>query len=280
MSYKDILLHLDSYPDATPPEIVDEATQLCAALGGAVTATTFQTRIPVKSNLIADRLIGLSQLAEEEEARSLDNVCRLLARFAEQADRLGLQRDTRPIEEVYYLQPERLATVARTHDICVIPYVGEIAAQTALAEAVVFSSGQPVLLFRGGSTQPRTFRRILVAWDGGRAAIRAVTDALPLLQQAREVRILTILGDKPTAVGGQATELLRHLEVHGVKADAEEYTSAGEGAGKIIEWVADERGFDLLVMGAYGHSRLREFFLGGATQHILTAPVIPVLLSH
>jgi nucleotide-binding universal stress UspA family protein len=280
MTYKDVLLHLDSYPDMTPMEIVDEATEVCAALGGAVTATTFQTRLPVKSNFIADRLIGLSQLAEEEEARSLDNVCRLLARFAEQADKLGLERDTRPVEEVYYLQPERLAKVARTHDICVIPYVGEIATQTALAEAVVFSSGRPVLLFRGGAARPRAFRRILVAWDGGRAAIRAVTDALPLLRQAQEIRILTILGDKPEAVGGQATELLRHLAAHGVQAEAEEYTTAGESAGKILERVADERGFDLLVMGAYGHSRLREFFLGGATQHILTAPAIPVLLSH
>lgn len=280
MAYQDILLHLDSYPDVTPMEIVDEATQVCAALGGAVTATTFQTRLPVQSNFIADRLIHLSELAEEEEARSLDNACRLLARFAEQADRLGLQRDTRPIEEVYYLQPQRLARVARTHDICVIPYVGVIATQTALAEAVVFSSGRPVLLFRGGSKPPRSFDRILVAWDGGRSAIRAVTDALPLLKQAQEVRILTILGDKPEAVGGQATELLRHLAAHGVQAEAEEYTSAGESAGKILERVADERGFDLLVMGAYGHSRLREFFLGGATQHILTAPAIPVLLSH
>jgi nucleotide-binding universal stress UspA family protein len=280
MAYKDVLLHLDSYPDPTPLEIVDEAAYVCAALGGAVTATTFQTRLPVKSNFVADRLIGLSQLADEEEARSLDNVCRLLARFAEQADRLGIERDTRPIEEVYYLQPQRLARVARTHDICVIPYVGEIATQTALAEAVVFSSGRPALLFRGGSAPPRVFKRILVAWDGGPAATRAVADALPLLRQAQEVRILTVLGDKPTAVGGQATELLRHLAVHGVKAEAEEYTSAGEGAGKIIERVADERGFDLLVMGAYGHSRLREFFLGGATQHILTAPAIPVLLSH
>ncbi|WGM39351.1 universal stress protein [Caulobacter sp. NIBR1757] len=280
MAYKDILLHLDSYPDATPMEVVDEATWVCAALGGAVTATTFQTRLPVKSNVIADRLIGLSQLAEEEEARCQDNVDHLLARFAEQAGKLGLANETRPIEELYPLQSERLATVARTRDICVIPYVGVIAPQTALAEAVVFSSGRPVLLFRGGTEPPRSFKRILVAWDGGRASIRAVTDALPLLKQAQEVRILTILGDKPTAVGGQADELLRHLAAHGVQAEAEEYTAAGEGAGKIIERVADERGFDLLVMGAYGHSRLREFFLGGATQHILTAPIIPVLLSH
>lgn len=280
MTYKDVLLHLDSYPEATPLEVIDEATWVCAALGGAVTATTFQTRLPVQSNFIADRLIGLSQLAEEEEARSLDNARRLLARFAEQADKLGLQRHSFPIEEIYSRQPERLAKVARTHDVCVIPYVGEIAPQTALAEAVVFSSGRPVLLFRGRSSPPRIFKRILIAWDSGQAAIRAVTDALPLLQQAQEVRILTVLGDKPTAIGEQAIELLRHLAAHGVRAEAEEYTAAGQSAGKIIERVAYERGFDLLVMGAYGHSRMREFLLGGATQHILTAPIIPVLLSH
>jgi nucleotide-binding universal stress UspA family protein len=280
MTYKDVLLHLDSYPDATPLEIVDEATGICAALGNAVTATTFQTRLPVKSNTFADHLTGLPALAEQEEARSLDNACRLLARFAEQADGLGLKRHTRTIEEVYYGQPERLTKVARTYDICVIPYVGEIAPQTALAEAVVFGSGRPVLLFRGGSGPPRAFKRILIAWDSSRPAIRAVTDGMPLLRQADEVRILTIIGDKPAAVGGAANDLLRHLAAHGVHADAEEYTSAGQGVGKILEQVADERGFDLLVMGAYGHSRVREFLLGGATQHILTAPVIPVLLSH
>ncbi|MDO9337237.1 MAG: universal stress protein [Caulobacter sp.] len=282
MSYKDILLHLDSYPDPTPMDVVDEAMRICAALGEGVTAAAFPVRIPLKSNFLPDRLIGLARLAEAEESRSAENVAQLLARFRAEAARHGLRHRELTSQLDEFDRPARLAELARTHDLCVIPYVGEVASQTAFAEAVVFGAGRPVLIFRGraGRIRPGGFRKVLVAWDGGRAASRAVADAMPVLIQAEEVRILTVLGDKPSAVGRGADALMAHLALHGVSAEAEDYTAAGRGAGKILEQVADERGFDLLVMGAYGHSRLREFLLGGATQYILTAPPVPVLMSH
>ena len=282
MGYDDILLHLDSYPDSTPPEAVDQAVRVCAALGGRVTATAFHVRIPVKSNIIAERLLGLTEMARKEESRSLDNVWSLLARFATQAEQAGLKHNNLPVEVDYYDRPDHLSKMARTYDICVIPYFGEIALQTSHAEATVFGSGRPVVVFRGdtGAQLPTRFKQILIAWDGSRAASRAVADAMPLLKAAKEVRILTIIGDKPATVGDHATGLRRHLAAHGIEAQAEEYTAAGRSAGQILEQVATERGFDLLVMGAFGHSRAREFLLGGATQYILTAPPIPVFLAH
>jgi nucleotide-binding universal stress UspA family protein len=282
MGYNDILLHLDSYPDSTPPEAVDQAVRICAALGGQITATAFHVRIPVTSNFIAERLLGLSQMARDQEARSLDNVWSLLARFATEAEKARLKHHNLPAQVDYYDRPDHLSNLARTYDLCVIPYFGEVALQTSHAEATVFGSGRPVVIFRGdtGDKAPLAFKRILIAWDGGRAASRAVADAMPLLKAAEEVRILTIVDDKPATVGAQTDALRRHLAAHGIEAQAEEHTADGRGAGDVLEQVATERGFDLLVMGAFGHSRVREFLLGGATQHILTAPPIPVLLAH
>ncbi|MBI1407434.1 MAG: universal stress protein [Caulobacter sp.] len=282
MSYRVILLHLDTYPDIVPTEAIDQAVALCAALGGSVTATGFQVRIPLTSNFIADRLLRLGDVARAEEARSQDNLREVFARFEAQAAAASLVHQTLPLDADYYDRPEHLARAARSHDLCVVPYTGEIPAQTALAEALVFGSGRPVVIFRAGPGEqpPRALRRVLIAWDGGRAGARAVADAMPALTQADEVRVLTVLDDKPSTTAGQAGDLLRHLEAHGVVAQAEEFTRADRTIAEVLEQAAWERGFDLLVMGAFGHARLREFVLGGATQSLMTTPPIPILLSH
>lgn len=282
MAYRDLLLHLDTYPDIAPNEAIDQAVTLCAALGDAVTAAGFRVRIPLTSNIIADRLLRLGEVARAEEARSQENLQAVLARFESQAKGCSLVCRTVALEADYYDRPERLTHEARGHDLCVVPYIGDIPAQTAVAEALVFGSGRPVVIFRAGPDRlvPGAIKRVLIGWDGGRAAARAVADAMPILTAASEVRVLTVLDDKPSAVAGQADALLRHLEMHGVQAKAEEFTRSDRTIAEVLEQASWERGFDLLVMGAFGHARLREFVLGGATQSLMTGPPIPVLLSH
>jgi nucleotide-binding universal stress UspA family protein len=282
MPYQDVLLHLDTYPDIAPAEGIDQAVAFCAALGASLTAVAFKVRIPIGANALADRLLGLGDLARDEEARSRGNVEAVLERFSAQAGVLGVDHQTLSPEADYDDRVDDLTVLARTRDLCVIPYHGAVAGQTSLAESVVFGSGRPVVILRTGpdQTPPRAIRRILIAWDGGRAASRAVQDAMPLLKAADEVRILTVLDDKASTTGGQAWDLARHLQAHGIKAEPEEYTAAGLSIGQVLEQATLDRGFDLLVMGAFGHTRLREFLLGGATQRIMTVPPIPVLLSH
>ena len=105
-------------------------------------------------------------------------------------------------------------------------------------------------------------------------------DALPLLTKAREVRVLTVVGEKPGARAGLGEDASRHLSAHGVAAVVDEVDPDGRRVGQVLEDYVGKCGCDLLVMGAYGRSRVREFILGGATEHMLSHLTAPVLLSH
>ena len=121
---------------------------------------------------------------------------------------------------------------------------------------------------------------VMLAWDGSRAAARAMGDALPLMVNAREVRILTVTNEKPDASSGLGKDAARHLKAHGVNVVIDEINAAGRHIGQVLQDHAIKCQSDLLVMGAYGRSRMREFILGGATEHMLREPNVPLFLSH
>jgi len=121
---------------------------------------------------------------------------------------------------------------------------------------------------------------VVVAWDFSRPAARAVADALPLLEKAKQVYVVTVSNEKAIESRRSGTELAKHLKRHGVDAVLDTVDAAGRGIGDILKSYVTSRSADLLVMGAYGHSRIREFILGGATKSMLSRPPVPVFLSH
>jgi nucleotide-binding universal stress UspA family protein len=124
--------------------------------------------------------------------------------------------------------------------------------------------------------------RVLVAWDGGREAARAVNDALPILERATAVKALLI--NPSDASNGHRREpgadIALHLARHGVKVTAARTVARDISVADAILAEISDYGADLLVMGAYGHSRAREFMLGGVTRQMLTTMPVPVLMSH
>ncbi|NBJ13626.1 universal stress protein [Microvirga arsenatis] len=119
----------------------------------------------------------------------------------------------------------------------------------------------------------------LVAWDEGRPAARAVADALPLLAMAARVEIVTV-GDLRGDPSRDSRQLVRHLASHGIEAHATNLTrDQGSVAGTLLSHAVDVQA-DLLVMGGYGHSRLREIVLGGTTRRILQTMTVPVMMAH
>ncbi|NGX97210.1 MAG: universal stress protein, partial [Candidatus Afipia apatlaquensis] len=119
-----------------------------------------------------------------------------------------------------------------------------------------------------------------VAWDFSRPAARAVADALPILERAKIVRVVTITEEKTIDTKRSSAELAKHFACHGIESVLEEEEAAGRTIGQALEDYATAHDIDLLVMGAYGHSRMRDFILGGATKSIVANPPLPVLLSH
>jgi nucleotide-binding universal stress UspA family protein len=120
---------------------------------------------------------------------------------------------------------------------------------------------------------------IAIAWDGSRAAARAVADASALIGRAARISVLSVTDDKPMWEAG-ARRLADSLRDRGLDAEAIVCKRGGRPIGETLQDRAVELGAGLLVMGGYGHSRLREFVLGGATQGVLDAPRIPILMSH
>ncbi len=152
----------------------------------------------------------------------------------------------------------------------------------ALVEAAFMETGRPALVVAHDHVPQFPFRRVLIAWNASRQASRAVHDAMPLLKAAEDVVVLVVDPDALGGVLGRApgNGVIQHLAQHGVVARLRTVDSGRRRAGEVILTEAVTEGADLLVMGGYGHSKLREAFLGGATRKLLAAATLPILLSH
>ncbi|HEY8872371.1 MAG TPA: universal stress protein [Stellaceae bacterium] len=155
-----------------------------------------------------------------------------------------------------------------------------------LPEEVALGVGRPILVVPYAGSWKEIGRRVLVGWDASREATRAVNDAMPLLAGAQTVTILAVdPADGPADHGAghgevPGADIALHLARHGVRATTEATVSAGIGAGNALLSRASDLEADLLVMGAYGHSRVRELLLGGATRTVLESMTLPVLMAH
>lgn len=186
--------------------------------------------------------------------------------------------------------PEIAATViehARQADLAVVSQVdpdsdSDSGIDIDFAERIVMDSGRPVLVVPAFGTFTRCGPRALVGWNGRREAARAAFDAVPLLQACDTVQVTWLDPQDDMNVPGSlaGAELATALARHGIKVTAEAMPTSGLGAGESLLSHASDLGADLLVMGAYGHSRTREYVFGGATRTILGSMTIPVLMSH
>jgi nucleotide-binding universal stress UspA family protein len=280
MAFKDILLALTSYPAATPDASIDRAVALAAALGAHVTALTFEADVPPRGtrNLLANLILNLPELVAEEHATSLANAKSLLAAFKASASKQGVAHNAMLAKSIALQVPDRLVQHARLHDLTILPLQDGYSVEAWYAEAVIFGSGRPTILLPGPAKTAPPPGTVTVAWDFSRASARALADAMPLLEAAKMVRVVTITGDKEMA--GSHAELAQNLQRHGIAAEMEMVAGNGRSADKVLcEYIASTKS-SLLVMGAYGHSRAREFILGGVTRGLLEDPPVPIFLSH
>ena len=156
----------------------------------------------------------------------------------------------------------------------------EATGPSGLMESLILTSGRPVVLFPLNGTVSR-IRRILVGWNAGREAVRAVADALPLLVRAEAVEVLAVDPERYRDHHGQepGADIARHLARHGAEVNVRRVSSGGADIGRVLLSRAASFGADLLVVGAYGHSRLSEWIYGGVTQTVLREAQLPVLMS-
>lgn len=280
MSFKDILAIVSTIPDDEPAIAMAEtlAAQFQAQLSCAVLTPLPDEPLAYEPTVVAGvwaELLGRARADAERHRAAID------ARIG----RAGIPCEMRRAEALARDLGRVAAVHARYADLTIVTHaaVSDLReARADMIEGVLFHSGRPVLVAPKGWTPRPIGKSIVIAWDASREATRAVSEARPLLAQCEHALVLTV-DAKPRAFGhgeqpGQ--NIAAHLSRRGVKVDVRNADSMGRPISEALLQEAEGYGADLLVMGAYGHSRLRELVFGGATRELLDESRLPLFMAH
>ncbi len=279
MAVKDILVHLSSTEGGK--SVVDAAVGLAekhqARLIGLYAGVPYDMPTYVIAQLPAE-VIESHQAHVEESAKAT------AAMFEKVCTANGISHDYRegdwrdPVDEVVCMHARYadMVLIAQPVDDSAVAHAREV------ADRIVLHSGAPVMIIPKNSPKKDIGSKVLVGWDGGPHAARAIRDALPILEMASAVKVLCVdpkpgkygLGDLPGA------DLAAFLATHGVKAEADHRSAVAGDVGSTLLNEAADYGADLIVTGGYGHSRLGELLLGGVTDTLMEQSSIAVLMSH
>jgi nucleotide-binding universal stress UspA family protein len=269
----------------TPEVAIDQAAELTRLMGGHLTALLFRldrSRI-ARMHPTAEWLFDVPHLVDESIQKSASDARRLLEHFENVTTAAGILKQHLLEGSPVYPTPDPIIDHARLHDLTFLPVVEPLGFDELYTEAVIFGSGRPTILLPAFSDKkPVTpsMDIVALAWDSSRAASRVLADAMPILQKAKRVVVFTVTNEKPVPDKDANDRLDQHLHLHGINAGFERIDAAGRSIGKVIETFVKTNHVSLLVMGAFGHPRIMEFVLGGATRSIVNRPPVPVLLSH
>jgi nucleotide-binding universal stress UspA family protein len=223
-----------------------------------------------------------TDLIEAQREENTKTAKAATSRFEAAASQAGLSAEVRILDASVAGAADLFGRIARRFDLAVVGQARprEGASEELLIEGALFESGRPVVVVPYVQTKAVTLERVLVCWDGSRPATRAIADALPFLRRAKAIDIVAVSGERGKGSELVGTNMARHLARHGLTVVLKRVPAGNVDVPSAIRQHAAETGADFMVMGGYGHSRLREFILGGVTRTILTSSTIPVLMSH
>ncbi len=276
---KDVLLHATIRAGSDLENGVQHALGLAASHGARVTALLTEVEPRSASLAPPDNMqggipppVGIPRAEEAERIASL-----IRATAVEQ----GVPCEVLVSDVEATSAGAQLARHARVRDLVVVSVHGPLQyPRLGLVEAVLFGTGRPLLLVPGQGG-PFSCRTAVIAWDATPAASRALYDAMPLLETADKVVVVTVFGDKELGPEESGEEVCRVLSYRNITARFEPLQDGGEGVGAILLQAATRVEADLLVMGGFAHPREREFLFGSATRSLLQSGFpLPVLLSH
>jgi len=277
MKLCDIIVHLDASPRARIR--LDLAVALARQHRAHLTALhVIDVALPVMAMGDGGGAV-IAELMEQMRQTALKAGAQLQAAFQEAIRREGIMGEWRQVEGS---AAELVALHGCYADLLVLGQDDPESDHAGLLEAVLFDSGRPVLAIPFAGTFPQIGRRVLVGWNASREASRAVHDALPLLAKAESACVFLANPKRGLGAHGEepGADIARHLARHGLKVEVAKAVADDVADSALLLNHASDMGADLLVMGAYGHSRLREFILGGVTRSLLREMTVPVLLSH
>lgn len=229
--------------------------------------------------------IAMADVVDVHRQRYLSMAAEIREKFERTMTLNSLSHDWRELDAISSSIGREFVQQSRSADLTVI---GQVVADTScgvepgFAEYVVMEAGRPVLLLPRGRSFELIGNKVLMGWNGSKEAARACFDTLPLLSTDSEVEIVWVDPQKQRGIASDlpGAELATTLARHDIKVTAGPMPTADSDVGRALLMRVGDTGADLLVMGAYGHSRVREFVFGGATEHVLNNMTVPVLMSH
>ncbi|MCP4182726.1 MAG: universal stress protein [Hyphomicrobiales bacterium] len=280
MPYKDLLVYLGE------DEHCEYRTEAVLALAkrhnACVKGVAFVLNWPTPGYVGVEIPVDFTKANQELATKSADEV---IAKFKKAADEAGVECTCEFIRCDVSKAPAQLAFHARHADMTFLgqpdPDDEESGFYESLLDAVLFGSGRPVYAVPYIGRPHLKTRKAVVAWDGGKKAARAINDAIPLLKDRDEVIVLVVNPKKRINAHGEnpGSDIAAHLQRHGINTTVDIQTSDQLAPATLILNYLFENSADLLVMGAYGHSRLREWAFGGVTDTIMHQMTVPVIMS-
>lgn len=274
MVYKNFLVHIDN-SEACKARL-DVALGLAQRYEAHLTGLYIVPPIGAAAHVEGGLTVPMLEALLEARDREREEAERL---FSKTLKTTGLQTEWRAFDGGV---AHNLILHARHCDVVVAGQhdVRDVQSTTnAIVVQMILGCGRPALVVPYIGAPEKIGQRIMVAWNGSREAVRAINDALPLLQEAQNVDVIAI--NSPSQEGDiPCAEICVHLARHGVQVVASESHSENIEVGEEILSRAADTAADLIVMGAYGHSRVRELVFGGATREIMNHMTVPVFMSH
>ena len=279
MAIKDVFLPLVGPPHGPALAAIEKCVAVAADLGARITALALEEDVVVRPKVLQP---SDPDLAEASGSCQVNDTQRLLNVFTDASSRAAIRAHGRsakvPADQIASI----LAEHARFSDLTLLPVKPHDSRTEHIIEAFLFESGRPLLLCPEqyvAALRPE-FENVMIAWDHSARAARAVGDALPVLQAAASVRVVTVTDEKTEAIVQSAAALVDHLREHGVHASFETAKCGGSSTGKVLGSWANSHAIDAIVMGAYHHSRLNETIWGGVTKTVIGQPPCWVMISH
>lgn len=273
---KDVVVNLSGR--APQDFAADYATSVAATFGAHAVGIAFLYEPVIPDGTLGGVPIDLIELQREENSKAAEAA---VSRFAAGAKKAGVSAQTRILDATFGGAATQFAQIARRFDLAIVGQAQREhgASEELMIEGALFESGRPVIVVPYIQKAGLTLERVLACWDGGRTAARAIGDAMPFLERAKAVDLVIVAEErKNDEISGAA--MSEHLARRGVAVDVKRMSTGDIAIEDVILSYAADSGADFMVMGGYGHSRLREFVLGGVTRGILASMTVPVLMSH
>jgi nucleotide-binding universal stress UspA family protein len=274
---KDLVVNLTL--EAAHDPAADFAISIAAAFEAHIAGIAFSFD-PVVTPAVLDGLSSTWVDAQREESRAAAEAA--IERFEAAAKREGLSAEHRLFEASLGDAISLFGRIARCFDLSVVKQQepDRPNGDDLIIEASLFQSGRPTLIVPYIQKAPLKLDRVLVAWDGSHGAARAFGDAMPFLRRAKAIDVVTVSNSRTKKDEVPGVEIGHHLARHGLEVEVRQLVAEGVDVANTLLSYAADNAVDFMVMGGYGHSRLREFVLGGATRGILQTMTVPTLMAH